>query len=285
VLNLKKHKKNIFLIILIAILLFTTPCYALVKIFHIDDTLKNWFSLSDEKLEDFGISSSIVNLEKEFADATIIINETILDEKELYISVSVTGKTQKIYLENAYILEDYENNSFGFGLIEENDLTNNYVLTTSIDNIEIPSTITLRLISDTDNIYDIPFTLSKNDMKEKEVKYDAVVYNENDLVVTIKSIRLTPLHVIIDMEYNKDIRTLSQDELDDIGNKVYNDNNNDTNYVTYKDGSRTTLRLWYTGLDDSMLSPYGIHGTKEDQVNDIENIKSITINNVTLEIE
>jgi hypothetical protein len=285
VLNLKKHKKNIFLIILIAILLFTTPCYALVKIFHIDDTLKNWFSLSDEKLEDFGISSSIVNLEKEFADATIIINETILDEKELYISVSVTGKTQKIYLENAYILEDYENNSFGFGLIEENDLTNNYLLTTSIDNIEIPSTITLRLISDTDNIYDIPFTLSKNDMKEKEVKYDAVVYNENDLVVTIKSIRLTPLHVIIDMEYNKDIRTLSQDELDDIGNKVYNDNNNDTNYVTYKDGSRTTLRLWYTGLDDSMLSPYGIHGTKEDQVNDIENIKSITINNVTLEIE
>jgi hypothetical protein len=284
VLNLKKHKKNIFLIILIAILLFTTPCYALVKIFHIDDTLKNWFSLSDEELEDFGISSSIVNLEKEFADATIIINETILDEKELYISVSVTGKTQKIYLENAYILEDYENNSFGFGLIEENDLTNNYVLTTSIDNIEIPSTITLRLISDTDNIYDIPFTLSKNDMKEKEVKYDAVVYNENDLVVTIKSIRLTPLHVIIDMEYNKDIRTLSQDELDDIGNKVYNDNNNDTNYVTYKDGSRTTLRLWYTGLDDSMLSPYGIHGTKEDQVNDIENIKSITINNVTLEI-
>jgi hypothetical protein len=285
VLNLKKHKKNIFLIILIAILLFTTPCYALVKIFHIDDTLKNWFSLSDEELEDFGISSSIVNLEKEFADATIIINETILDEKELYISVSVTGKTQKIYLENAYILEDYENNSFGFGLIEENDLTNNYVLTTSIDNIEIPSTITLRLISDTDNIYDIPFTLSKNDMKEKEVKYDAVVYNENDLVVTIKSIRLTPLHVIIDMEYNKDISTLSQDELDDIGNKVYNDNNNDTNYVTYKDGSRTTLRLWYTGFDDSMLSPYGIHGTKEDQVNDIENIKSITINNVTLEIE
>jgi hypothetical protein len=231
------------------------------------------------------VSSSIVNLEKEFADATISINETILDEKELYISVSLTGKTQKIYLDDAYILGGYENNSFGFGLMEENGLTNNYVLTAAIDDIEIPSTITLRLISDTANIYDIPFTLNKNNMKEKEVKYNTVVYNENDIVVTIKSIRLTPLHVIVDMEYNKDISTLSQDELDDIGNKVYNDNNNDTNYVTYRDGSKTSLRLWYTGFDDSMLSPYGIHGTKEEQVNDIENIKSITINNVTLEID
>jgi hypothetical protein len=281
---MKKKVKLSILIFVLIVLFIATPCYALVKIFHFDDTLKSFFGLTDEELNDYGISSSIVNLEKEFDDATIIIKETVFDEKEIFISVSITGKNEAIYLDKAYLsngdsfnLND-ENTSFGFGLIDTVGFTNNYTLTMPLDNKMVNNDVTLRLISDKDTYYDISFILNENDMKVKETKYDTIVYNENDCIIKVKSIRLTPLHVIVDLEYNKDIDTLTIDELDDIGNKVYNDNNDDTTYVTYKDDTTTTLRLWY---DESILTPYGIHGTKIDQVNDIENIKSITINNVT----
>jgi hypothetical protein len=309
---MKKNKKKLILVIILVVLLVATPTYALCKYYHFGDTLKSWFNLSDDELNSYGVSSSVINLTKKFDDASITIEEAVLDEKELFISVSITGKKDAIYLDEAYLSkgksfdesilntsiledgskyiylscdnEDYACGMFGFGLMEEDDLTNSYTLSMTLNGSITKEDVTLRLVSDSGNIYDIPFTLNKNAMKEKEKQYETIVYNENDLVLTIKSIRLTPLHVMVDIEYNKDIYSLTEDELEDVGNKVYNDNNGDDCYVTYKDGTTTTLRLWYSGYDESMLSPYGIHGTKENQVNDIDNIKSITINNITLDV-
>jgi hypothetical protein len=89
------------------------------------------------------------------------------------------------------------------------------------------------------------------------------------------------------MKYNKDINTITNSEMETLGDKVYNDNSNNANtYVTYKDGTTKVLTLWYDGDEEGMTSPYGIIGTKEDdQVTDIETVKSVTINGVTFNID
>lgn len=309
----KKFKIKTFalhlIVFLTAFILFSSSCYALMKIFHFDDKFTFLFDKTDEELSQYGVSASDVNLTKEFDDATIVINQTLLDEKEIYIAIEITGKKEAIYLSSAYLssgntfdetiikrnelldgtenieLSCDENNlygchSYGFSLLKSEEKTNGYALTLSITGkIKENQPVTLRLISNQNKEYDISFTLDKNVMKVKEKKFDNIIYNENGIIINVSAIRLTPLHVIIDMEYNKNITTLTDEELKTIGMKVYNDSSEDNCYVTYKNGSSTILRLYYFGKTDSMLSPYGIHGTKIDQINDIENIESITINN------
>jgi hypothetical protein len=300
---------------LIAFILLSGTCYALVKVLHFDNTLKLWFDKSDEELSEYGVGATEVNTKKEFDDATIVINQTIVDEKEIFISVTITGKNKEINLDSYYLTKgtsfdesaletttlengtkdvsanpDNENiigaTSSGFGWLEESGLTNKYTLELDVDNeIGEKEDVTLRLVSSEGKTYDVSFTLSKNDMKEKESTYNKVVYDEDGITITVTSIRLTPLHVIVDMTYSKDVTLLTDEEIVKIGDAVYNDNSKGTSYVTYKDGTTTELRLLYSGETASMLSPYGTHGTKEDQVNDIEDIQSVTINNITFEIQ
>ncbi len=304
-----------FATFLLAFVLLSSSCYALVKYFNFDDKLREWFDKTDEELKEYGIEGTQVNRTKEFEDAIVVINQTIIDEKELYIAIEITGKNEEIYLSEAFLSDGktfdesilktdiyddgseirslvcdnkniYGCDSYGFGLLKEESLTKGYTLTLSVHGkIKNTQDVTLRLITDNGKTYDIPFTLTKNDMKVKEVKYNDIIYNENGLTVYVTAIRLTPLHVIVDMKYNKDILKLTDEEMESVGSIVYNNYSKDFTYVTYKDGTTTILNLWYSGGSDTMLTPYGIHGTKEDQVNDIENIKSITINNVTFEVE
>lgn len=304
-----------FATFILAFALVTGSGYALVKLFKVDEKFQSWFDSTEEELEEAGVGVSDVSRTKTFDDAIVVVNQTILDEKELYIAVEITGKENEIYLQNAYLsngttfdetilkTEEYNDgssdivltcangniygcDSYGFGLLEDEGLTKGYTLTLSIHG-EIKDTqdVTLRLVTDNGKNYDISFTLGKNDMKVKEVKAEKEIYNKDGLKVDVTAIRITPLHVIVDLKYNKDILTLTDEEMEAVGNSVYNDNSEDMTYVTFTDGTTNIVRLWYSGGSDTMLTPYGPYGTKEEQVYDVESVKSITINNVTFEIK
>jgi hypothetical protein len=300
-----------------AFILLSGTCYALVKVFNFDEKFKEYFGKTDEELTELGVVANEVNAAKEFDNATIKITQTVMDEKELNIMVDIVGKSEKIYLEEVFLssgesfdvsqLTESKNEdgtishtqncddvsiygcySYGFANLTDENLTTGYIITVSLNkNAKVTDTVTMHLITNHGN-YDIAFDLNKNDMKVKETKYDDIeIYNEGGTVVKVSAIRLTPLHIIVDMKYNKDINTITNSEMETLGDKVYNDNSNNANtYVTYKDGTTKVLTLWYDGDEEGMTSPYGIIGTKEDdQVTDIETVKSVTINGVTFNID
>ncbi len=316
----KKERKFVsfvtrFATFLFAFALVSSSGYALVKIFNVDEKFQSWFNSSDKELEELGVGVNDVSRTKNFDDALVVVNQTILDEKELYIAVEITGKEKEIYLQNAYlskgttfdetILEtkEYDDgsrdimlncengniygcDSYGFGLLKEDGLTKGYTLTLSIHGeIVDAQDVTLRLMANNGKNYDISFALGKNDMKEKEIKVEKEIYNKNGLKVDVTAIRITPLHVIVDLKYNKDISKLTDKEMKEVGENIYNDNFKDRTYVTFKDGTTNKFRLWYSGGTDTMLTPYGEYGTKEELVFDVESVKSITINNVTFKIK
>lgn len=301
-----------FAVFFMAFILLSGSCYALVKIFEFDNMFLSWFDKSSEELSEYGVSGTDVNITKEFDDAIITLKQTVLDEKELYIMVEIEGKEKTINLSDEFYLSSGEkfdesiieklkmndgsetsitncrkNNIYGcysngFGLLKEEGNINGYALNISIDGkIKDNQTVTLRLISDEGKNYDISFTLNKNEMKVKQVKADKKVYDENAITIEVSEIRLTPLHVIVDMKYNKDIRALDPSEEQSISDKVFEDEEGIHTYVIYKDGTKTPLMLEPYGSN----SPYGIHGTKENQVNDIDNITSVTINDITFEVK
>lgn len=298
-----------FAIFLIAIVLISGSCYACVKIFNFDKVFTSYFDKSEEELSSYGVSGTDVGVTKKFDDAVITIRQTVLDEKEIYLLVAADFKEDDTWLSYEAISRGnvFNENILNFSYLEDGskyydiDIENEdsfhcsgngsanmsedglYALTFNIDSSILGEneSATLRLITNKDKYYDIPFTLSKNYMKSKETKFDKNVYDKGGIIINVSSIRLTPFHVIVDMNYNKDVRNLTDDELEEIYDEVYNENLNSNTYVTYKDGSTTKLRL----NSNPLTSPYGIHGTKQDQINDIENIKSVTINGVTFEIE
>lgn len=300
---------------LLTFVFLTGTCFALVKVLHFDDKFRELFDKTDEELTNLGISPSEVQTVKEFKDAKITVTQTIMDEKEVNIVVDIVAKEELIYIEDFFLssgkvfdeslLEKTiqtdgttsfhqictENSIYGcmekgISALEKTETKTGYILNMSINrNKKDTDEVTLRLLTNK-GTYDIPFTLVKNNLKEKEIKYKNVeIFNENGIIVTVDAIRLSPFYVVVSMNYNKDIHTLTDEEIERLGDKVYNENAKEATYVTYKDGTKSILCLWYQVSEEGMTSPYGMHGTKENQINDIENIKSITINGKTFNIE
>lgn len=311
----KKRDKKAFLprlaMFFLAFILVTGSCYALAKVFQIDDKFKFLFGKTDEELYEYGISGSAVSKTKEFTDAKITIQQTILDEKEIYIMLEVEGKEENIYLEEAYlssgnsfdetILNQVKNQeeidsmeihcsetqkygcySRGLAFVNEKDRKTGYAISISIDGkLKEKEEVTLRLVSTKGKNYDIPFTLYKNEIKIKENKNVQIVYEEGNLVVSVKEVRVTPLHIIVDFNYSKPIENLSEEKQASLFANVFNENGTSDTYVTYKDGATSILRL--EGNNLSTMS--GGIGTKEEQIKNIESVKSVTIHGVAFSFE
>ena len=291
-----------FATFLLAFILVSSSCYALVKVFHFDDKFQFLFGKTDEELNQYGVSGNDVGKTKEFEDSKVTIEQTILDEKEVYILLEIEGKKEDIYLEEVYlssgstfdetILERMKTDtpeancsetqmygcySRGLTFVKEENRKKGYAISISIDGkLKEKEEVTLRLMSTNGKNYDISFTLNKNDMKRKESKETRVVYEIADLTVSVNAIRVTPLHVIVDFNYSKPIENLSDIELASLYKEVFNEDSTNDTYVTYTDGNTSILRL----EGNNLFTMAGGIGTKEEQIKNIDEIKSITIHGV-----
>lgn len=298
----KKFNYNSFImkfaLFLLIFVLFSGTCYAVVKIFNFDEKFKAWYGITDEELDNYGVSGNDINIIKDFDDATITINQSILDEKEVYLMVEIKGKKEPIYLGDAYLAKvektdesifDNEQNIYddidyciskvifgctsrGLSRINEEKNTNGYAISFSVDGkLENSQPVILRLISD-EKIYDISFTLNKNDIKTKIIEVNEIVYNENEIEARIKEIHLTPFRVVVYLEYNKDVELLTDDERELITHTIFD--SYESTYVVYKDGTKEELTLF----GPTLVVADGVYGESEAKVKDIETIESITIN-------
>lgn len=300
---------------LLAFIVLSGSCFALVKIWHFDDKFKELFGKTDEELTNLGITPVEVQMEKEFKEAKITVTQTIMNEKELNILIDIVAKEDNIYVEDFFLssgktfdenliekktLSDgtialypickedtvYGCMSKGISKLEETEKKTGYLLNVSVNkNKKDTDEVTLRLLTNK-GTYDIPFTLTKNKLNIKEIKYNNVeIFNEKGIQVTVDAIRLSPFSVVVSMNYSKDIHALTDTEIELLKEKVYNDYGKDSTYVTYKDGTKKILTLWCQIEEESMKSPYGTPNEKGNELIDIETIKSITINGKTFDIK
>lgn len=318
ILSHKKEKKGFqvyalrFAIFILALFVFTGTSYAFVKLFHFDETLKSFFGESEEKLNEYGIGGTEINNTKKYGNDIVTIGQTTFDSKELYISVNI--KAEDPYLTTAFIsegeifndnkintsiLEDgsvyryancNSNDAFcdmSFALLEQKENENNYgiTFTTMKEKQVLNQKFTLRLYTK-EKYYDITFTLSENEMRSKEENYDTIVYESNKITAKVKSIKLTPLHLNIEFEFNID--NLNQELITEIDKNVFNSYLNDNSYIIYKDGSKQIMRLLWNYNEETLNHPYAYYD-KNDlgswQVINIDEVKSITINNITFNLE
>ena len=118
-------------------------------------------------------------------------------------------------------------------------------------------------------------------MKNKVIDVNKVVYNKNNVTGTLKNIKLTPFRIIINMEYNQDPNILTEEQLQDIREDVFNDSADGHNFITFKDGSTMELKVW----GQTMTTVESEFGESTSEIVDIDTIESITINNNVIEIK
>ncbi len=306
ILNNKKEKTfyfKTFMIrfatFIIGFVLLSSSVYALAKVFHFDEKFKEWFSMSDEELISKGVTGNDVNIKKEFSDAIITINQTVLDEKEIYIMIEIVGKEKNIGIEEAHLSlgNTFEENiddensdkcnktfgcySEGFGLIKEEEKLNGYALNFSIDKkLQQTQLVTLRLISN-ETYYDITFSLQKNEIKSKKINCNKIVYNEKNVTATVKEFQITPFRIIMNLQFNKEENSLTDKEQESILKTIFNDDMSNQAYVTFTDGSTQEIKFEGRNLNTVEAT----FGKNEEAIIDIDTIKSITINQIDFTIK
>ena len=306
ILNHKKEKQYKarpfvlkFAIFVIGFILLSGSCYALVKILKFDEHFKWLYDKNDEELEKAGIQGTDVNLIKDFDDITVTIKQTILDDTEVYIMLFIKDKKGTFNLTDFFLSpgktfnekiidDDYMLNyckyDIKIGCVTKgmaSDDEKGLMLTFSVDEkITDSKDVVLRLTNESKN-YDIPFTITENDMKNKIVNVNKVVYNKNDVVATLKTIKLTPFKVIFTMDYNKNINDISEKVTEEISEDVFNDSADGHNFITFDDGTTMELKVW--GQD--MITVEGEFGQSKAEIVDIDTIKSFTINNNVIEVK
>ncbi len=278
----KKQKNKLpvyvlrFALILIVFTFLIGTSYGLVKAFKLDDKFKNFFDLNGKDIDNIGIDGNDVDKTFDFDNAKITVRQTIIDEKEAYILIDIEGKNDLIYLHDYYVNNQNGFNEEGFSLISTEGNINSYLLDFSINtDIDYKKEITIHLIDSDNNTYDITFDLTKNNVKEKRFLFDDVVYTKNDLVAKIKEIKVTPFRVMILFEYNKDIDTLSDDDLTDIQNNLLNSNNDKNSFIGFDNGRKMLLRL---DANSSNIEDTFSYYDKYERFVDIDTIKCIVIN-------
>ncbi len=288
-----------FAIFIVGFILLSGSCYALVKIFKFDEHFKWLFDKNDEELEQAGVQGTDVAVTKEFDDIVVTINQTILDETEVYIMASIQKKTENFDLEDSFLspgktfnekvmdevyMLDYCHTDINFGCVSKGTAgqdESNIMFDFSVDKeIKDSQDVVLRLVSK-NKYYDIPFTIYKNDMKNKTIDVNKVVYNKNDVIATLKTIKLTPFRVIFIMDYNKDPNSISEKIAEDISLDVFNDSADGHNFITFNDGSTMELKVW----GQTLTQVESEFGESASQIVDIDTIKSFTINNNVIEIK
>ncbi len=317
--NKKKNKKQIYLlrfaVIVLIFMACTTTTYALVKIFNFDETLKILFDKSEEELNNYGVGGTEVNNEYKFDDFTIKINQTVYDTKSLYISLDMIGKKEKVYIDNAFISEgtkfeefrleetpiendkplldmkctlDYPFCEQSMALLGEKENTLNYAYNFSINHEKdlINKPLTMRFFID-DEYYDITFILQNNKMKIKELDFDKVVYNQDGIIGKVKHLKITPMHIIVTFDYNVAFEDLTQAQINDLDQYVYNImySSNIYTYITLQNYSKLSAHLDYEHDEITFLKPTIDYVINENSaVIDIDTLKSLTINGVTFKI-
>jgi hypothetical protein len=274
--------------------------YALTKYFKLDNKVKDFLDLDDETLEQ--IDGTDLNLEKEFNNKTIKIIQTIVTDYNIYIRLDITGKEELKYLEASYLSEgnyfdknivniidldgfiDYSTteyakyNSSSFSLLDDaynNDtLTNSYILNFNYSILPNTENITLRLYFDKDDYNDITFELQKNNTNQKKSIVQKEVKSKNNLILTSNYVSISTDNVIFN--YNVNNKEIF-DNLEEYGGQF-------TNYkVNYNDGSSENLYIIISYDQNSDGSYTSIFGYKNNFEN-LNNIKSITINDTTFEL-
>ena len=261
-----------FALILIVFTFLIGTSYGIVKTFKLDNKFKNFFDIKEEDIENIGLDGNDINKTFEFDNAKITVKQTIMDEKEVYILIDTEGKNDLIYLDSYYVKNSFDDGGFALNSTEGN--INSYLLNFSID-IGYKKEITINLIDSDNNTYDITFELIKNNIKEKRILFDDIVYTNNDLIAKIKEIKITPFRVMILFEYNKDVNTLSDEEIMDIETNLLNSNNDRNSYIEFDDGKKMILRLDANSgnIEDTYSYYY-----KNEKFVDIDTIKCIVIN-------
>ena len=306
ILNHKKEKQYKarpfvlkFAIFVIGFILLSGSCYALVKILKFDEHFKWLYDKNDEELEQAGVQGTDLNLTKDFDDITVTIKQTILDDTEVYIMLFIKDKIGTFNLTDYFLspgktfnenitddnyMTDYCHSDIKIGCVTKgmaNDDEKGLMLNFSIDEkITDSQNVVLRLTNESKN-YDIPFTITKNDMKNKIIDVNKVVYNKNDVVATLKTIKLTPFKVIFTMDYNKNPDEISEKVIEDISEDVFNDSADGHNFITFNDGTTMELKVW----GQEMITVEGEFGESNAEIVDIDTIKSFTINNIVIEVK
>lgn len=276
-----------FAAFIMSIIAVASTVYATIKIFNIDEKLSAFFGKNSDELKEIGISASDVSKTYETEDAIITVNQTVIDEKEIYISLDIDGKKEPIYIEE--IKTSDEQNIFGaysvgFQLIEEYDNHVSYVLNSSINGvIENDTVITATLYMSNNTSANIKFNVSKNDMKVKEIKTNAIIYNNENIIATVTAIRITPLHIIFDIEYNVDLNTLDENTIMKLREEIYDYSDYRETYFTLTNGRVQPIALWCNSVE-TMLSPYTAYA-QDLQIINIEELKSVTINGVVIAVD
>lgn len=272
-----------FVAFIAGIALLSSTAYATIKVLNFDTKISKYFDKDSETIEKLGVTTEEISKIKETDYATFTINQIILDEKEMYISLDIDGKDDAIYLTG---IETYDTNNycFGFALLEEDEKHTGYLLESSINNpIKENTKTTIKLKLDNDKKEELTINIPSDNSRVKEINPNAVVYNKDGIVATIKNIRFTPMHMIFDIKYNVDLNTLDEVTLEKIQIELYNVDVNRDTYVTFEDGTTYVVRLWYEH-EKGMLQPY-LGYDKLERIVNVDQIKSITINGVEIPVK
>lgn len=301
--NILSHKKKSFnfstfalrfATFFIAFSIVTYSSYALVKYFKLDDKIKNLFDLNDKVADE--IKGTDLNISKEYDDVTINIIQTINSNNNLYIRLDLIGKKNKKYISNnifskepikdedinKYEFDDtieYDYNSdlyegIGLTLLDENNNTTSYLLEVSFTKTFETGNYYLKIYTSDDKEYDISFKVDKNETENIEKGTNKVIYNKNNLVLTMKHISINNNNVTVNYDVNNNELF---NNLEEYGEQF------DSCMVKYKDNSTEYLTLI---VNDDLVSDNNYNSIFEykGKFVDLDNVKSIIINNIEFEL-
>lgn len=278
---------------------FTLLCgtgYALVKYFNLDKRFRDLYDIDDDIVDK--IDGTDLQIKKEFDDKTIYLNQSIITENKMFITIDIKGKNKEYSLKQGILslgetfdeslvdISTLDNDTFistnentfytnsGFSMISLDDksdsLTSSYILNFDFNSMPESDKATLRLYFDKDNYNDITFDIIKNTSYKKINNQVNNIQSKNGIIMTSKKLIISTSNI----EFNYTVNDKN------LLNTITEYGEEFTSYkVNFIDGTSTDLYLSIVGYENDDNSYTTIFGYKNEFIN-IDNIKSIIINNV-----
>ena len=275
--------------------------YALIKYFKLDNKIKQLFDVDDEVAEK--IYGTDVNIKKEFDDMNINIIQTIVSENTIYIRLDIEGKNKLNYISGAFLskgntfdenivgitkdedgfVEYYINDDYTHGaslqllddLANNNSLISSYLLSFDYSDSSNINNGVLRLYFDEDAYHDISLNIMQNEINTKKLSIEKTIYNKNNLVMKTNSISVSTYSVTINYDVNE---PKILDDFEEYGEQFENIT------INYKNGTSENLYIIISYTENNDGTYTSAFGYYESGFINIENVKSVTINDTIFEI-
>ena len=234
----------------------------------------------------------------------INILQSIVTENTIYIRLDIEGKDKLEYLQagllsngnkfdesiiditkyddgfvefNANAKAPYNGNSIALveGGEDNNTLTNSYLLSFDYLNLDNLGDVTLRLYFDENLYHDISFKIDKNNIHQKKIKVEKNIQSKNNLILKTNFISISTYSVVINYDIN-DFNILNNFE--EYGEQFTNIT------LNYKDGTSEQLYIIIDYIKNDNGTYTSAFGYYDSSFINIENVKSVTINNTIFEI-